>query len=166
MSWRTDRKSTRLNSSHTEIYTLSLHDALPILDGDNIAGLAVLAFAGQHLNTSEGGVSRGRRDELEDVSLGEGAFLAPGVRDQVGRDHKNVWIVVSENRRRRVRRRNRIPRGVLAFGALLGKLALDLVRDQVLDARAEGRLAGWVVTTLRRGGGIHTLLVAFLQGIS
>src|SRR5919199_661683 len=27
--WR-DRKSTRLNSSHTEIYTLSLHDALPI----------------------------------------------------------------------------------------------------------------------------------------
>src|SRR5476649_2802836 len=28
-----DRKSTRLNSSHTEIYTLSLHDALPILAG-------------------------------------------------------------------------------------------------------------------------------------
>src|SRR5882672_7024185 len=27
-----DRKSTRLNSSHTVIYTLSLHDALPILD--------------------------------------------------------------------------------------------------------------------------------------
>src|SRR5476649_1278833 len=26
----TDRKSTRLNSSHTVIYTLSLHDALPI----------------------------------------------------------------------------------------------------------------------------------------
>src|SRR5215211_422396 len=25
-----DRKSTRLNSGHTEIYTLSLHDALPI----------------------------------------------------------------------------------------------------------------------------------------
>src|ERR1035437_8806541 len=25
-----DRKSTRLNSSHAEIYTLSLHDALPI----------------------------------------------------------------------------------------------------------------------------------------
>src|SRR5476649_838945 len=29
-SSRPDRKSTRLNSSHTEIYTLSLHDALPI----------------------------------------------------------------------------------------------------------------------------------------
>src|SRR5476649_884313 len=27
---QTDRKSTRLNSSHTVIYTLSLHDALPI----------------------------------------------------------------------------------------------------------------------------------------
>src|SRR6476646_7284752 len=27
---RGDRKSTRLNSSHTVIYTLSLHDALPI----------------------------------------------------------------------------------------------------------------------------------------
>src|SRR5476649_1052293 len=27
---RPDRKSTRLNSSHTVIYTLSLHDALPI----------------------------------------------------------------------------------------------------------------------------------------
>src|ERR1044072_1292670 len=26
-----DRKSTRLDSSHTDIYTLSLHDALPIL---------------------------------------------------------------------------------------------------------------------------------------
>src|SRR5476649_2068647 len=29
-SCSTDRKSTRLNSSHTVIYTLSLHDALPI----------------------------------------------------------------------------------------------------------------------------------------
>src|SRR5882672_11338545 len=30
-----DRKSTRLNSSHTVIYTLSLHDALPILSNAN-----------------------------------------------------------------------------------------------------------------------------------
>src|SRR6476646_7338353 len=30
MKANVDRKSTRLNSSHTEIYTLSLHDALPI----------------------------------------------------------------------------------------------------------------------------------------
>src|SRR5947209_7380483 len=28
--WDVDRKSTRLNSSHANIYTLSLHDALPI----------------------------------------------------------------------------------------------------------------------------------------
>src|SRR5882672_8285551 len=30
--WIGDRKSTRLNSSHTVIYTLSLHDALPIYE--------------------------------------------------------------------------------------------------------------------------------------
>src|SRR5947207_1042451 len=32
----TDRKSTRLNSSHTVIYTLSLHDALPIYTAANL----------------------------------------------------------------------------------------------------------------------------------
>src|ERR1044072_5260733 len=35
-----DRKSTRLNSSHTDIYPLSLHDALPIyvrVHGDRVA---------------------------------------------------------------------------------------------------------------------------------
>src|SRR5882672_8268858 len=31
-----DRKSTRLNSSHTVIYTLSLHDALPIYARDDV----------------------------------------------------------------------------------------------------------------------------------
>src|SRR5476649_2822317 len=45
-----DRKSTRLNSSHTEIYTLSLHDALPIwtvdflffqIDGERGVGAAL-----------------------------------------------------------------------------------------------------------------------------
>src|SRR5476649_456950 len=35
-----DRKSTRLNSSHTVIYTLSLHDALPI--SNVLAAAAVL----------------------------------------------------------------------------------------------------------------------------
>src|SRR5215204_2556216 len=38
-----DRKSTRLNSSHTEIYTLSLHDALPIyqptVPGEPVVGV-------------------------------------------------------------------------------------------------------------------------------
>src|SRR5260221_711715 len=36
-----DRKSTRLNSSHTEIYTLSLHDALPIWWAKEIDSLLV-----------------------------------------------------------------------------------------------------------------------------
>src|ERR1044072_8698879 len=36
-----DRKSTRLNSSHTDIYTLSLHDALPILGAGGLVDLAV-----------------------------------------------------------------------------------------------------------------------------
>src|SRR5262252_433410 len=31
-----DRKSTRLNSSHTVIYTLSLHDALPIFPAETV----------------------------------------------------------------------------------------------------------------------------------
>src|SRR5215211_1812601 len=31
-----DRKSTRLNSSHTVIYTLSLHDALPTCDSVDV----------------------------------------------------------------------------------------------------------------------------------
>src|SRR5476649_2930672 len=44
----TDRKSTRLNSSHTEIYTLSLHDALPICGTALVTmaiGLAEIASA-------------------------------------------------------------------------------------------------------------------------
>src|SRR5215204_1276922 len=41
-----DRKSTRLNSSHTEIYTLSLHDALPIL----VAKPEILRFDGHGVN--------------------------------------------------------------------------------------------------------------------
>src|SRR5882672_9771604 len=45
MARNIDRKSTRLNSSHTVIYTLSLHDALPILTEIVLQLLAVeLAF--------------------------------------------------------------------------------------------------------------------------
>src|SRR5476649_656953 len=40
-----DRKSTRLNSSHTVIYTLSLHDALPILPAHRAAFHAQLSDA-------------------------------------------------------------------------------------------------------------------------
>src|SRR5476649_931359 len=43
-SMSSDRKSTRLNSSHTVIYTLSLHDALPISDE-----LVVLVVIAQHV---------------------------------------------------------------------------------------------------------------------
>src|SRR5215218_6995698 len=39
-----DRKSTRLNSSHTVIYTLSLHDALPILGGRATRKQVTLGF--------------------------------------------------------------------------------------------------------------------------
>src|SRR5882672_11234144 len=41
-----DRKSTRLNSSHTVIYTLSLHDALPIFLRGALQRLDVLREAG------------------------------------------------------------------------------------------------------------------------
>src|SRR5262252_3072729 len=44
-----DRKSTRLNSSHTEIYTLSLHDALPIF---------LVDVAAQHRHHVDGVVER------------------------------------------------------------------------------------------------------------
>src|SRR5476649_2733776 len=43
-----DRKSTRLNSSHTEIYTLSLHDALPI-SHEPITAICACLLAGAAL---------------------------------------------------------------------------------------------------------------------
>src|SRR5919202_1341633 len=52
---RLDRKSTRLNSSHTEIYTLSLHDALPIFASSVRAGV------GDHLAASDGQVDTAQR---------------------------------------------------------------------------------------------------------
>src|ERR1044072_480844 len=65
-----DRKSTRLNSSHTEIYTLSLHDALPIcLDGVH-HGLGVERIGHGRLHpqvlsygSSPSGMARGRSEE-------------------------------------------------------------------------------------------------------
>src|SRR5476649_699586 len=58
-----DRKSTRLNSSHTVIYTLSLHDALPILnlahDADRVK---------RRVCQMQG---RARRQATEDVFLGQ-----------------------------------------------------------------------------------------------
>src|SRR5437588_691302 len=48
-----DRKSTRLNSSHTVIYTLSLHDALPIFVG-GMGSLPGAILGGLLLGTVEG----------------------------------------------------------------------------------------------------------------
>src|SRR5476649_1692561 len=65
-----DRKSTRLNSSHTEIYTLSLHDALPIfapaadfsaMPGSSDAG--TLHLNSGTLNLDEGSPRRCRSEE-------------------------------------------------------------------------------------------------------
>src|SRR5215211_5385484 len=43
----TDRKSTRLNSSHTVIYTLSLHDALPIFGYEGTNSYLVFYYLDQ-----------------------------------------------------------------------------------------------------------------------
>src|SRR5882672_9689513 len=49
-----DRKSTRLNSSHTEIYTLSLHDALPICECSRITRMvSVPPLAGASMSRSK-----------------------------------------------------------------------------------------------------------------
>src|SRR5947209_4766915 len=40
-----DRKSTRLNSSHANIFTLSLHDALPILSASALRKSGRTSFA-------------------------------------------------------------------------------------------------------------------------
>src|SRR5882672_1124834 len=64
-----DRKSTRLNSSHTVIYTLSLHDALPISRRTLLESLASVCRAAA--SAKRGGYGRranvwpdgGRRSE-------------------------------------------------------------------------------------------------------
>src|SRR5476649_2086758 len=64
-----DRKSTRLNSSHTEIYTLSLHDALPIYTGERRGEGTPLDDVGHErvelfvLIDEQQDVLRGRRSE-------------------------------------------------------------------------------------------------------
>src|SRR5476649_48426 len=50
-----DRKSTRLNSSHTVIYTLSLHDALPISHQElALRWVPTVAAYAQHTNAAGG----------------------------------------------------------------------------------------------------------------
>src|ERR1044072_5070082 len=48
-----DRKSTRLNYSHTDIYTLSLHDALPISDGVLGSWLGMVCGVGQGVDAKK-----------------------------------------------------------------------------------------------------------------
>src|ERR1035437_5058302 len=65
-----DRKSTRLNSSHTDIYTLSLHDALPIsalaqhleVPTEQIA-TAVVDYCAEAANKLAGLTADGRSEE-------------------------------------------------------------------------------------------------------
>src|SRR5476649_758047 len=64
-----DRKSTRLNSSHTVIYTLSLHDALPILLNFLVTAL-LLTLAGQGWNVLGGYGGQ--------YSFGHAAFFGTG----------------------------------------------------------------------------------------
>src|SRR5476649_1080143 len=65
----TDRKSTRLNSSHTVIYTLSLHDALPILPALPRLSLLValnlvhVPVVGEHTETDDGEQAEHDRSE-------------------------------------------------------------------------------------------------------
>src|SRR5882672_10991031 len=85
-----DRKSTRLNSSHTVIYTLSLHDALPIF---GFAELAVFAAADQRkppmvaaVDGDDGGEGAFRPDEDEAIGRPYVAqfFEAGAAEDHVG----------------------------------------------------------------------------------
>src|SRR5882672_3568961 len=72
-----DRKSTRLNSSHTEIYTLSLHDALPIYHRQR-------AEVVQDVLGSDG--------LLADARFGEGDVLRDR-RIEVMADHQHVEML-------------------------------------------------------------------------
>src|SRR5215211_4715237 len=96
-----DRKSTRLNSSHTVIYTLSLHDALPILlpvIGDVAAPAAVLIRPDGHVawagDLSDRELPRARSEEhtselqshsdLHSFPTRRSSDLAPGHRRRRG----------------------------------------------------------------------------------
>src|SRR5215218_8821970 len=93
-----DRKSTRLNSSHTVIYTLSLHDALPIFGGlliDLLHGLVVgrsLALGGEqavHQKTA----ARERQAPLEVFGILD-LLLLGGLGDDSQVDQEGQHIVL------------------------------------------------------------------------
>src|SRR5476649_2410811 len=70
-----DRKSTRLNSSHTVIYTLSLHDALPISKTEETADLLALKIGvgvrGAHVHPQMVQDPRHRRRRSEERRVGK-----------------------------------------------------------------------------------------------
>src|SRR5476649_2023187 len=87
-----DRKSTRLNSSHTVIYTLSLHDALPILirkDRLDLLEDLTAAFRG------DGGENR--RDSVRLCGLGESGDVVDHQRRVVAVDVGQLrWLVIDQ----------------------------------------------------------------------
>src|SRR5947207_437215 len=100
-----DRKSTRLNSSHTVICTLSLHDALPIYDPEEFSAmfpdLVLPQFHGAQLIA--GSLPGGERyffPSVQGLNLPDGSVLSPAfqrrsaatsslyfVRIKIGRAH-------------------------------------------------------------------------------
>src|SRR5215204_5150663 len=99
-----DRKSTRLNSSHTEIYTLSLHDALPIsLDVVLAHRVLVAVDAGEHQVIDRAEAGERRRDALGlgEVERDPGGPAAQLSRDLAGpsdvtpgHDHRSTFVRV------------------------------------------------------------------------
>src|SRR5882672_9038163 len=86
-----DRKSTRLNSSHTEIYTLSLHDALPIYKTALVTGTSrgigrttasALAEAGAHVLVYYGRSVQDAESLVADIRSNEGR--ADAIRADLG----------------------------------------------------------------------------------
>src|SRR5476649_2697205 len=109
-----DRKSTRLNSSHTEIYTLSLHDALPICRqarGTNVIVALKHGEATQSGGDSHGGEPRmprrGRSEEhtselqshrdLHSFPTRRSSDLPAGARDERDRSTE-AWRSDAERR--------------------------------------------------------------------
>src|SRR3712207_3309096 len=104
-----DRKSTRLNSSHanlsypvlffndtatTEIYTLSLHDALPIFEGGQVGGVAEDVHRQQRRRARRDGGGRraGIEVQRDRVDVGEdrrGALEEDAVRARHERERRS-----------------------------------------------------------------------------
>src|SRR5215204_5304452 len=134
---RGDRKSTRLNSSHTEIYTLSLHDSLPISAGSRVAARLAFAPLADRLRTTvdeaarsvldgaarriadaaaEAAKQHAQRDDVPLVALGgSGDVLVARVAELLGRP-----VVRTEH-----------PEVLSSIGAALSLVRVELDRNGV-----------------------------------